>query len=196
MEKIKIIQKIAIFLLSLNKRKIIEVLKFLDKKEIIIFSEEMFKIDKKLLKNSNNILKEFLEVYKFYFSHKFQNFDQVMLLLKNSIVKNKDQNVIKKPQIKYKFLNKILFLNTLKSFDIFNFLKNESSMIISIFLIYLKKKKSLKIFFLFKKKKRLKIFKNIKNFTGIKKFGFFILNRILKDKFKKFNFIIKKKKSI
>ncbi|WP_342270826.1 hypothetical protein [Buchnera aphidicola] len=189
MEQLNVLQKIAIFLLLLDNKKVSEILNHFDQKEIVILTEEMLKIDSKLLNNFEKILKEFLQISQIYHVYNFKNFNQVSSLLKHSLGDKKSEKILTFYQLKNIFMNKIFYLNTFDSMKIFLAIQHEPISIISIILIYLNKKLSLKIFFLFHEKKRIKIFENIQQFSGIEKFGLSMLNKILDDIFKKFNVI-------
>ncbi|CUR53029.1 Flagellar motor switch protein FliG [Buchnera aphidicola (Tuberolachnus salignus)] len=189
MEQLNVLQKIAIFLLLLDNKKVSEILNHFDQKEIVILTEEMLKIDFKLLNNFEKILKEFLQISQIYHVYNFKNFNQVSSLLKHSLGDKKSEKILTFYQLKNIFMNKIFYLNTFDSMKIFLAIQHEPISIISIILIYLNKKLSLKIFFLFHEKKRIKIFENIQQFSGIEKFGLSMLNKILDDIFKKFNVI-------
>lgn len=185
------IKKSALLLLCINSNEITDILKLFTKSEIEILIEAMFSLNNKELSLIENVIDEYKEFLKQkdYIVKNIKN--RMTDALQKVLGKEKSKSILKKSLIKYNFLNNIEYLNSFSAEYLFSIFKKEHNQVISVILIYLKKKLSIQIFLLFSASDQKDILNRCSIFKGIDILGIIELNNLIKKikVLKKFCFI-------
>ncbi|VFP81343.1 FliG C-terminal domain-containing protein [Buchnera aphidicola] len=173
------IQKSALLLISMDIEDSVRVLKYFTELEIKKFIDTIISFDIKIIKYSDIVIYEFYDVLK---KNKIFNFDlrtYLLKILEKTMNTDKAYKLLKDSLIKNSFLKNISDLEKLGSKNIFILIKKENLNIISSLLMYTNTNLSIRILSFFDTKTRLDILIKMINFSGLNRFGFVELNKII-----------------